>query len=241
MIRVLDVLEHQFPVRFQTLALVAQDLERAAVEHAVDPMEHLRPEVLLERRHAVIERGEDGAVVGGDLQLLEVVILHIEVGRHAALFADAATERNGDDVALKVIGPLMVGADEFGFALAVGVVAKLNAAMSAAVGEHAHSAVFVAGVNHRLVADLGLAEIAGVRNLALEADEAVGGTAEDNFHFALIDFRRGVDPVGHARVTLFGPGEIQRSVVRRCGHVRSILNGQGGALVGALTATLSVR
>jgi len=52
----------------------------------------------------------------------------VEVGGHAALSVDAASEWNAGEIALKVVGPLMVGADEF-FYVAAELAAELRGAM----------------------------------------------------------------------------------------------------------------
>jgi hypothetical protein len=52
----------------------------------------------------------------------------VEVGGHAALSIDAASEWNAGEIALKVVRPLMVGADEF-FDVAAELAAELRGAM----------------------------------------------------------------------------------------------------------------
>src|SRR5438067_2519903 len=78
-VRVLDVLLHQLPVARDALAVVAQDLQLAAVEEPVVVLQDRRSEVRLERLDVGVEGGEHHAAARGDLQLGEAVLLEPEV------------------------------------------------------------------------------------------------------------------------------------------------------------------
>ena len=73
-VRVLDVLLHQLPVARDALAVVAEDLQLAAVEQAVEVAEDRRAEEVLERLDVVVERREHDAAARRDLQLGEAVL-----------------------------------------------------------------------------------------------------------------------------------------------------------------------
>ena len=180
---VLQVLELDLPVGADALARITEDNQAAAVENAVEIGHHLVPEIVLERRHVMVEGGEDDAATGRHLQGLQAVFLHLEVGRHAALFIDATAERYRDQVAREVVGPLVIGADELRRVAVLGIT-ELGAAMGTAVDDHIHRAVGVAHVDHRLVAHETAPVIAGLGNLAFEADKIVAGPAEDHIHLA---------------------------------------------------------
>ena len=67
-------------------------------------------------------------------------------------------------------------------------------------------AVLIAHDHHGHVADERRFEIAGVRDLRLESDEAPRRAAENTLLLALIDVLVLVDPVRHAREPFGGPG-----------------------------------
>ena len=91
-VRVLDVLEHQLPVRRHRLALVAEHAQLPSVEDAVEPADVGRSEVVLERRQAAVERGKDDAVTFRHRQSLEPVVAIVEVDRHPSITAHPTLE-----------------------------------------------------------------------------------------------------------------------------------------------------
>src|ERR1700742_2979209 len=96
------------------------------------------------------------------------MLLHLETLGHAALALDAVLEGDAAQVALPVISPGVIDAAEILFALAVIVQTDERAAMGAAVLERIDLAIIVAGDDDRGFADLGDAEIAGLRQFHLE-------------------------------------------------------------------------
>src|SRR5258708_731565 len=114
MIRVLDVFEHQFPVAADLLAHVSQDAQGTAVEYAIEVIPHGLAQVLAERRHGMIERGEDDAIHDLDIEFLKAVIGKRKVRGHASDAAiagwQAIAERNADQPAFEVVVPLMINA-----------------------------------------------------------------------------------------------------------------------------------
>ena len=173
-VRVLDVLEHQLPVAGNALAHVAEHDELAAVEHAVEIAQHAVAEIGLERLVRRAEAGEHDAVPLRRREALQAVVLGAEIGRHAALAAIAAAERHAEQVAVEIVGPLVIGADELLRRAAAGG-AELHAAMGAAVDQHVDRAVGTAHGDDLAVAELAALEVAGVGDLGFEADiEPVG-------------------------------------------------------------------
>src|SRR5690606_31948197 len=114
------------------------------------------------------------AVPGFDLQPREAMLLQIEIRRHAALHAavlllDAMAERQPGEIAVQLVGPLVIGADEAA-RIALRLAAEAHAAMGAAVLDHVDAAVAVAHHDDGALADPGQLEIAGIRNLDLQRD-----------------------------------------------------------------------
>src|SRR5918992_3337445 len=93
MTAVLDVLEHELPVRGEALAGVAQDRERSAVEHPVVEGEHLAAEICLERRRLAAKRTEDRSAPCLDADSSEAVLAKREIRRHAAHALHPAAKR----------------------------------------------------------------------------------------------------------------------------------------------------
>jgi len=91
---------------------------------------------------------------------VQPVILRIEIHGHAALFLHAAPERHADQIALQVVGPLVVGTHELGGAAEMPL-AELHAPVSAAVLDDVDRAFLVAHHHDRLLADESALEIAG--------------------------------------------------------------------------------
>ena len=60
------------------------------------------------------------------------MLLRLEIRRHAALAGDAAAERYADELAFEIVGPLVIGADEF-LRRAAELTAELGGAVLAAI------------------------------------------------------------------------------------------------------------
>src|SRR6202000_1791467 len=103
----------------------------------------------------------------GDTQFARAMLLHAEALGHAALALDAILEGDAAQIALPVIGPGVIDAAEILFALAVIVETDQRAAMGATVLERIDLAVIVAGDDDRGLANLGGAEVAGLRQFHL--------------------------------------------------------------------------
>ena len=95
------------------MAVVAQKPWLAAVEGRLELLEHLRPEVILKRFHIVEVGSKHDTAVSRNIEPTQSMLSVVEVGRHAALSVDAASEWNAGEIASKIVGPLMVRADEF--------------------------------------------------------------------------------------------------------------------------------
>ena len=203
-VRVLDVLEHQFPVGGCQLARVAEHAKLPAVEHTVEKRQHRRAKIFLERFQIRRKRGEDHPVAAGDPKPAQPVILRIEIRRHAALLLHAAPERHADQIALQVIGPLVVGTHELGGAAQM-LLAELHAPVSAAILDDVDRAFLVAHHHDRLFAYESTLEISRARQLRLERHVVPARTAEDALLLPGIDLRVGVDPVRDAGNAFLGP------------------------------------
>ena len=196
-IRILDVLEHQFPVGRDELARVTQYLKLAAVENAVIERKHGGAKVCLEGLNVLGKGREHRAVTRRDLELAQAVVLRVEIVRHAALLFHAAPKRHADQVALQVIGPLVVGTHELG-GVAKMLLAELHAAVGAAVLKHIDGTVFIARDHHRLVADKGALIVARIRDLGFQGHISPARAAKNALLFAFVDLRIRVSPIGHA-------------------------------------------
>src|ERR1700748_3796232 len=114
-----------------------------------------------------------------DAQLARAVLFHAEALGHAALALDAILEGDAAEIALPVIGPGVVDAAEILCALAVIVETDQRATMGAAVLERIDLAVIVTGDHDRGVANLGGAEVAGLRQFHLKRQVMPGRPLED--------------------------------------------------------------
>ena len=186
------------------MAVVAEDLELAAVERRLELAQDLGPEIVRERLHVLRIGREHHAAVGRDVELAQAVLVRLEIRRHAALAGDAAAERHADEVALQIVGPLVIGADEF-LGVAAELAAELGGAVRAAVLEHVDRAVLGARHHDRRRAHIRADEVAGIRHLGFERHVVPGAAVEDPFHLALVDVLVGVDPVGNDGEIVAGP------------------------------------
>jgi hypothetical protein len=177
---------------------MAEDHQLAAVEGRLEFPQHLRPEILRQRLHIRRIAGEDHAAMGGDRELPRVVRAGPEIRRHAALPADAATERHALQVALQVVVPLVVNAGEVA-RVAVRLAADGRAAVCALVDHRVDPALLVARDDDGRVADEGRLVVAGARDLGFERDVVPGRPVKNALHLACVDCLVGVDPVRNLR------------------------------------------
>src|SRR5262249_19147626 len=112
-IGVLEILVIELPIAGQRVAVVTQQPWLSALEGRRGLLEHLRAEVILKRLHVVEVRSKHDTAVSRYVEPTQSMLGAVEVGGHAALSVDAASKWNAGEIALKVVGPLMVGADEF--------------------------------------------------------------------------------------------------------------------------------
>ena len=207
------------------MPVVAEHFQLAAVERRLEFAQHFGPEIIGERFHVVGVGREHDAAMGRDVQLVQSMVLHLEIGRHAAFAGHAAAERNADQVAFQIVGPLVIGADEF-VRRAAQLAAEFRGAVRAAVLERMDRAVRGARHHDRGRPDIGADEIAGVRNLRLERDIVPGRAVEDALDFALVNRLVGIDPVGNDGEVVVRPDVIVREVrqlQRHCGRPDSIV------------------
>jgi hypothetical protein len=167
--------------------------------------------------------------VGGHVELVEAVIFRLEIRRHAALAGDAAAERYADELAGEIVGPLVIGADEF-LGGAAELAAELGGAVPAAILDHVDRAVLGPRHHDRRRAHIRADEIAGVRHLGFERHVIPRAAVEDLFHFALVNVLVGVDPIGDDGEIVAGPHVLpgcDRSAVG--GHVAILRFAVAGA------------
>jgi hypothetical protein len=198
------------------LAVVAEHLHRP-VEHTPVVGGHARAEVVLDRRQIVGEAREDALPEHLHVQLAQAVLFQVEIGRVATLAAEAPAKWHADQVALGVVGPLVVDAGQ-----RVGVAAQIpahqRAAVGAAVHQHVELAVGIAGDDDRRVADERGLVVAGLGQLGGQRHVVPGSAAEDALLFELVDGRVLVDAVRHTGVALLGPDQVQGGGRGRCVH-----------------------
>src|SRR6267378_3210516 len=204
-VRVLDVLEVELPVVRQPLGEASEHLHRLA-HHAAHAAEDLGAEVLLDRRRLGRQRREDEATERGRPQLARSVIGLAEVGGHPAAAVAALLERNADQVAAQVIAPRVVDALERVLHAARVVQRDQGAAVRAAVLERVDTAVLPAHHDHRHLADERRPEVAGLRDVGLQAHEAPGGAFEDAAQLGAVVRLVLVDPERHAGQRVGRPG-----------------------------------
>src|SRR5262249_42943939 len=104
-------------------------------------------------------------------------------------------ERDADQLAAEIVGPLVIGAHEFRRGAALGG-AHLHAAVGAAIDEDVDLARSVAHRDHLLGAEPAAAEIARVRDLRLETDVKPAPAFENPLFLAGEYGRVGIDPIG---------------------------------------------
>ena len=147
-------------------------------------VERLLAEELLEIRADVIHLGEDEAAI----------VLHVAHGRDAldrmALLKTgvlvAFAQRDGEQRAVGLERPGVVGAAEELAGIAAGVDGDARALVRTAVIEDVHHPVGVAHHQHRLLADRGAVVVAGIGHLAVMAD-IDPGVGEQVLHLQVED------------------------------------------------------
>ena len=124
-------------------------------------------EILAERRGGVAEGGPDGAVRRLGPQAAQAVLLGVEVRGHAALAPHATAERHAGQVALQVVHPLVVGAQQL-LRVAEPRLAELHAAMGAAIFQHRHLVGAAADQDDRALTERRGLVVADAGDLGLE-------------------------------------------------------------------------
>src|SRR5262249_31403706 len=97
----------------QRVAVVTEKPRLAAVEGGLKLLEHLRPEVILQRFHASDIGSEHHAAVSRDIEPTQSMLRAVEIGGHSPPSAFPAAEWNAGEIALKIVGPLVVRTDKF--------------------------------------------------------------------------------------------------------------------------------
>src|SRR5580704_5242832 len=147
------------------------------------------------------------------------MILGAKILGHAAQAAQAAAERQAEQLAFEVIGPLVVRAGEFLRSAAIGA-AELHAAMGAAIDQNVDLTIHAAHRDDLAGAQLAAGKVPRVGDLGVETDVKPVRALEDAFLLTREDVGVGVDPVGNARWSRRGPVprryRMKRAAVRRC-------------------------
>ena len=215
MVGILQVLVIHLPVAGQLIAVVAVDLELLAGEDGVEIGQDSGRQVFLQGLDLVAVGREDHAVAGGDAQLAQAVFLVLEVLGHAALAVHTALERDALQIAFQVVGPLVVGADEF-LGVALAVAAELRATVGAAVLEDIDRAVLGARDHHRGRSDIGPLVVARVGQLGFQGHVVPGLAVEYLLDFLVIDGAAGVDPVRDVMQRVLRPDTVGQRGVLGC-------------------------
>src|SRR5262249_1165244 len=125
--------------------------------------------VIVEWFHPRGEARKDQSAFARYLQLPQSVLFKFESFGHSSLALDAATKGNGDEVAFKVVLPMMIGEDQR-LSVAPPLAAKLGSAVRATVLKNVYFALFPAHDNYRTRTYLCTPEVARPWNFDLEAD-----------------------------------------------------------------------
>ena len=176
------VLRIELPVAAHALAHVAQHLDRPR-EQPVDGRDQRLVEIVLKRGGVGAEAREDHALVRRHPQPGQAMRLGIEIGGIAAHARHAAAVGHADQLAARVVGPLVIDAAVLA-GVAAGLALHRGAAMGAAVDEGVQAAVLGAADDDRRVAHERGLEVAGLRQLRLERDVVPDGPAEDRLLLA---------------------------------------------------------
>src|SRR5262249_14552553 len=91
-IRILEILDENLPIRMNAMLHFAEDAQGSSIEDTVEECEIRLAQILLERRHVVPKGREDDPVSDSDRQPLKIVLRWIEVARKATLPIDALAE-----------------------------------------------------------------------------------------------------------------------------------------------------
>ena len=154
------VFQHELPVAFLDDATLERELGIGHVERGEIGRHHLAE--FCEIRRLVGDGNEDVAAGALGVRLLQAVFALLEIFLTHRLGADKA--------AVRVVAPLMIGADEALYR-ATQLVADAEAAVAAGVVVRVDLSVLVAGDDQRVLAELDGEIVAGVRNLAIVAGE----------------------------------------------------------------------
>src|SRR4030088_157571 len=206
MIGDLHVLHVELPVARKNLAVAAEQLHRR-LHDAADLRHGLRPKILLDRWRLLAGGREHEPGQDLDSGLPRPMLVRLAIRRHAALAADAAAEGDAREFAGKVIGPVVIDADDLA-GLAALLEAQERAAMRATVLEGVDRTVPVARHHHRHVAEVRRAKRLGPRPLRLQAQKCPGVAAEYARLLLGVKLAIGIDPVGDPGEPLGRPAAL---------------------------------
>src|SRR5262249_9100334 len=144
-----------------------------------------------------------------NIEPTQSVLRVIEVGGHAALSIYAASEWHSGETAMEIVGPLMIGADEFSD-VAAEFATELCGAGGTAILEDIDGPVIRPHHDHGRWADIGTDEVTGLGHFAFQRDVVPGAPMKNLFDLALVDRGIGVDPIGDAREPLGRPNVTLR-------------------------------
>ena len=186
-VAVTTVFRIELPVAGHELSRIAQNLDRA-LEDALNVFAHHWTQKVVERGDGRVEGAEHEAAECLDPQPLQRMLGHIEFLRIAAHAFQPPPERHADKRTGRVVGPLVIDADE----RPVGLVTTQRAAhgcalVGAAIYPGMDGAIGCPRHHHRSIADMGRTEIAAVGQLGFEAEVAPGLSAKDVFLFGSED------------------------------------------------------
>jgi hypothetical protein len=158
------------------LAVHAEQPVRPA-EIAADHPRHRCAEIILHRHGRIRECAEHNSGKHLDAQRLQPVLRGVEILRHAALAADAVTERDTLQPAGEIIAPRVIHAGQR-LRIAALLQAHQRALVRAAVHHRVDRAVLIARDHHGHIADGGKSPVAWIGKLDLEAEEVPDRPAE---------------------------------------------------------------
>src|SRR5712691_7825953 len=204
-IRVLHVFDVELPVVRQQLDEAPEHSHAPAAQHARDAPEDGLAQVGLDGRRILAQAREDEAVERLGPELSRAVLGLGKPRRHAAAPVGAFLECDAGEIALVIVRPRVIDALEV-LRRPMIVQRYKGAAVGAAVLESANRAVLGADHDHRHFAQERGPEVAGTRQVRIEADEAPRRALEDAAELGVVGRLVLVDPEGHAGERGAGPG-----------------------------------
>src|SRR4029079_374445 len=176
------------------MTVMAQHLELAPVECRLKLAQDVGSEIFGNRLHLVTIGRKHHAAMTGHIESRETMLALVETTRHPSLAADAALERDANQIAFQIIGPLVIGADEF-VRVAGQLATEFCGPMRAAVFDNGYGAILGARHDHGRGPHIRSDEVARIGELRLKGHVGPGRPLKNTLYLARINRFVGVDPI----------------------------------------------